>query len=76
MASPVVHLLPIVVVFFLAATSLWVYQDASAHLKRGALVRFTVGSLEVDTPVIWAVGCLCMWIIFMPLYLTCRRQAD
>jgi hypothetical protein len=69
------ELVPAVTVLALAATVLWVYLDASAHARRGAPVSFTAGSIEVSTPVAWALGCLCLWIIFMPLYITCRRQA-
>lgn len=74
MGSLGVPLTPIIAVLFLAATVLWVYQDATARSRRGAPVCFSAGSIEVSTPVSWAVGCLCLWIVFMPLYLTCRRQ--
>ncbi|MER8184600.1 hypothetical protein [Kitasatospora sp. NPDC094015] len=65
-------LIPLVL---LLASVLWVYQDASAHDDRGASVRFSAGSVEVSGPAVWAVGCLCLWVVFMPLYLVCRRQA-
>jgi hypothetical protein len=58
----------------LLATVLWVHHDASAHSRRGTPVSFSVGSMEVATPATWALGCLCLWILFMPLYLTCRRR--
>jgi hypothetical protein len=69
-------LVPVVVALFLCATALWVYQDATSHAERGAPVSFSTGSIEIGTPGGWAVGCLCLWIIFMPLYLTCRKNAD
>ena len=62
-------------VLILLATVLWVHQDASAHARRGTPVSFWAGSVEVSKPATWALGCLCLWIVFTPLYLTCRRQA-
>lgn len=73
--TPAVALIPVFVVLFLTATALLVYRDASALAGRGRTVYFSVGSFEVSTPAAWAVGCLCLWIFFMPLYLACRRQA-
>lgn len=71
-----VQLISILVVLFPVVTSLWVYQDASAISRRGASVYFSAGSIEVWTPVAWAVGCLCLWVLFTPLYITCRNQAN
>ncbi|MCM2428728.1 hypothetical protein [Streptomyces sp. RKAG337] len=69
-------LFPVVAVLFVVATALWVHQDASAHCGRGTPVYFSAGRIEVSTPAAWALGCLFLWIIFTPLYITCRRQAD
>ncbi len=68
-------LIPVFTVAFLVATSLWVYRDAQAFAKRGRSVYFSIGTAEISTPVAWAVGCLCLWILFAPLYLTCRKNA-
>lgn len=73
--TPTVTLVPIILILLIAATSLWVYQDATAHAESGRPVYFTAGRIEVSTPVAWAVGCLCLWIFFTPLYLTCRKNA-
>lgn len=62
-------------VALLLATVFWVHQDASVRASRGAPVYFSTGSIDVSKPATWALGCLCLWIIFTPLYLTCRRQA-
>lgn len=74
MASSGEPLLSIVAVLLLAASALWVFRDSSARVERGAPVVFTIGSSEVDTPAAWAVGCLVLWVVFMPLYLVCRKQ--
>ncbi|MQY40458.1 hypothetical protein SRB17_84910 [Streptomyces sp. RB17] len=73
MRSYVTILIPVAL---LLVTVFWVYQDAALRARRGTPVYFSAGSIEVSTPATWALGCLCLWIIFMPLYLTCRRQAD
>ncbi|MET8719145.1 hypothetical protein [Streptomyces misionensis] len=54
----------------------WIYRDASAHAKRGTPMYFSAGSIELSKPATWALGCLCLWLVFLPLYLTCRRQAS
>lgn len=71
-----VAFIPVFVALFLCGTALWVYQDATSHSERGATIYFAARSFSVSTPGAWAVGCLCLWIIFMPLYLTCRTNAD
>ncbi len=67
---PVLALLLVVI-----ATDLWVYSDAKAHRERGTPVVFSAGSLNVDTPAAWCLGCLLLWILFFPLYVTRRGQA-
>lgn len=70
-----VGLVPIFVALLLAASALWVYQDASHHARQGRAVYFSVGSLEVSTPGMWAACCLVLWVLVMPLYLTCRKAS-
>ncbi|SEL15528.1 hypothetical protein [Streptacidiphilus jiangxiensis] len=72
MGQTITTLVPVAV---LLATVFWVYRDATLRARRGRPVYFSVGSLEVSRPATWALGCLCLWILVTPLYLTCRRQA-
>ncbi len=65
---------PILVLFAALATDLWVYADAKLHDERGTPVVFSVGSLVMDTPVKWLVGCLILWIVVFPLYIKSRGQ--
>jgi putative flippase GtrA len=65
---------PILVLFAALATDLWVYADAKLHDERGTPVVFSVGSLVVDAPVKWFVGCLILWILVFPLYIKSRGQ--
>ncbi|HVV74772.1 MAG TPA: hypothetical protein VHC43_01970 [Mycobacteriales bacterium] len=50
----------------------WVYSDAKQRLGAGRPVVFEAGSFVIDTPGAWAAGCLILWIVFFPLYLTNR----
>ena len=63
-------LMPVPVLLTVFGTDLWVYLDVRTHTKRGALVIFSASSFEVSTPDAWLFGCLLLWIVFFPLYLT------
>jgi hypothetical protein len=67
-------LVPILVLLLVVAIDLWVYADAKAHVERGTPVLFSTGFLNVDTPAAWFFGCLLLWILFFPLYITTRDQ--
>jgi len=67
-------LAPMLVLAFVIGADVWVYLDARAHLKRGTPVTFSAGSFEINTPAGWLVGCLLLWIAFLPLYLASRRR--
>ena len=69
-------LVPILVLLVLVvlATDVWVYVDAKALCERGTPVVFSIGTFRVDTPAAWFFGCLFLWIVFFPLYITGRRQ--
>jgi len=70
----IVALVPIAVLVFIVATSVWVYSDAKAHWERGTPVVFSTDSFRVDTPDAWFLGCVLLWILFFPLYVTRRDQ--
>jgi hypothetical protein len=67
---PVAAIVSILLVLALCVIDLWVYSDAQERLRRGDRVTFSYGSLVVDTPQAWFLGCLILWVIFFPLYLT------
>jgi hypothetical protein len=64
--------LPLIVVTVLLAVDLWVYSDASAHVKQGRAVTVTLGSLRVETPSAWFAACLILSVVFIPIYLAAR----
>jgi hypothetical protein len=67
-------LVPIVVLFFVVATSLWVYTDAEAYSERDTPVVLSTDSFSVGTPDAWFFACLLLWIVFFPLYVMGRDQ--
>jgi hypothetical protein len=67
---PATALVPVLVMLVVLAADAWVYADARERVKRGNPVAFSYGSLVVDTPKAWFLGCLILWVVFFPLYLT------
>jgi hypothetical protein len=65
---------PILLLLIVLATDVWVYLDAKALSNRGTSVYVALGSLRVDTPAAWFVGCVLLWIVFFPLYLSARGR--
>jgi hypothetical protein len=65
-----IALVPIVVLVVLLALDGWVYADAQERLRRGKRVSVSLGSFRVETPQAWFLGCLILWVVFFPLYLT------
>ncbi|MEA2510041.1 MAG: hypothetical protein QOG21_2123 [Actinomycetota bacterium] len=65
-------LAPIFVLLLVLAIDLWVYMDALGRYRQGTPVVFSSGDFRVDTPAAWFFGCLFLWIVFFPLYITRR----
>src|SRR6059058_2515649 len=63
-------LLPILIMLVVLAVDAWVYADARKRLQEGDRVTISAGSLRVATPEAWFLGCLILWVVFFPLYLT------
>jgi hypothetical protein len=63
-------LLSILVLLVVLAADAWVYSDARKRLQEGERVTFAAGSFRVATPEAWFFGCLILWVVFFPLYLT------
>jgi hypothetical protein len=62
--------LPIIAFLVVLAVDLWVYRDARSRQRRGDPATVSIGSLHVETPEAWFLGCLLLIIVFVPLYLT------
>ncbi len=68
------ELLPIVVVVVIIGTVFWVYADARSHAEVGEPVVFSAGSIRLDSPELWAIVCLVLWVICFPIYLATRKH--
>ena len=64
---------PFLLLILVGVTSLWVLSDARSRVEAGRPVSATLGSLTVDRPEAWAVLCLFVVVLFLPLYLVARR---
>ena len=63
---------PIVVLLVILAIDLWVYADAKRSAAQGTPVVARIGSFAVETPEMWFLGCLVLFILFFPLYMVSR----
>ena len=63
-------LAPILLMVILFTADAWVYTDARARAGQGRPVTFSFGSFVVETPITWFLGCLILFVVFFPLYLT------
>ncbi len=63
---------PLAVAVALLAVDIWVLLDAKQHTERGTPVVLRLGSVVIDSPAAWFVGCLLLWILFFPLYVISR----
>ncbi|MFU8854684.1 hypothetical protein ACNAW0_27480 [Micromonospora sp. SL1-18] len=61
--------IPILVLLVVLALDAWVYTDARQRMRRGSPVSVSIGSLRVETPEAWLLGCVVLWVVFFPLYL-------
>lgn len=63
-------LLSIAVLLVILSVDVWVYTDARKRRRDGRPVSVSIGTFSVETPEAWFVGCLILWVVFVPLYLT------
>jgi hypothetical protein len=64
---------PVVVLVVLLCCVGWVYTDARARAESGNPVIFAAGNLRLDSPSIWSIACLVVWVVAFPLYLVSRH---
>jgi len=68
-------LTPLAVVLIIVLTDVWVYLDAHEHLARGEPVVVSIGPFNLESPAVWAVVCLVLWIVAFPLYIVARGSS-
>jgi hypothetical protein len=69
-----VALVPIIVALAILAIHISVYTDARAHAEKGDPVVFSIGSIRLDSPEVWAVACLILFVFAFPIHLACRSH--
>jgi hypothetical protein len=67
-----VALIPVLTILIIVAIDLSVYLDAKRCSDEGSPVVGRLGTIVVETPLAWFVGCLVLWVIFFPLYIVSR----
>ena len=65
---------PLVVVGVILLADVWVFVDARRWAEQGSPVRFQFGSFAIETPQAWAIACVLVFILFMPIYAVARRS--
>jgi len=66
----------LIVVAVVAGCSYWVFRDARARVERRRPVVAVVFGLTIDNPQMWAVLCVFVSVIFVPMYLVARAADD
>lgn len=69
-ALPPALLVSIAVLLAVLISDFWVLSDARDRERRGDPVSVAVGSMRIERPEAWFLGCVVLWVVFMPLYLT------
>ena len=62
------------VLLVVAAIDVWIYTDARRRSDGGDPVVVTIGPVEIATPTAWLLGCVLLWIFFVPAYMVARGQ--
>ena len=65
---------PLLLVLVIVATDIWVFLDAKRCSQAGSPVFLRIGTLSLETPLAWFVGCVLLWIFFFPMYLVSRSR--
>jgi hypothetical protein len=68
-------LIPLLPLFIVVLTAVWVYTDARHHVAEGSPPVLRIGALTIDTPAAWLGGSVVLWIFFFPMYLVSRSRS-
>jgi len=66
----------LVLVAVVAGCSYWVLQDARARTERRRPVVAAFFGFTIEDPQTWAVLCLFVSVLFVPMYFVARRADD
>ena len=65
---------PVLLLLVILTTDVWVYRDSGLRLAKGEPVTVTLGPYRMESPSVWFIACLFLWILAFPLYLVARSQ--
>ena len=71
---PPAALASLVILLLVVALAVWIYDDARVRAEQGRPVIFQSGAFVLDTPGAWAIACLLLVVLFLPLYLVSRTS--
>ncbi|MFJ8581344.1 hypothetical protein [Micromonospora sp. NPDC093277] len=60
----------ILVLLVVLSVDAWVYADAKKRQRSGNAASVSLGTFRVESPEAWFLGCVILWVVFVPLYLT------
>ncbi len=52
------------------------HADARSRQGTGREPGVRIGSLQVNSPEAWVIGCVVLFVIVFPMYLVARREAE
>jgi len=65
---------PFALLVVAVGTDAWVYLDARRRAAAGDPVEASLGSIALESPTAWFMGCLVLWVLFFPMYLVARSR--
>ena len=65
---------PLVLLLLIFFVGAWVHRDATRFEREGSPVVLRSRYITLDSPQDWAIACTFGCVVFLPLYLTGRRQ--
>lgn len=65
---------PLLIAVAAVCVDAWVFIDARRWLRAGTPVECRLGTLHIATPIGWALACVVLFVVFVPIYLVARRD--
>lgn len=64
----------LVIAGVVVCVDVWVLADARRWARQGTPVVFRFGPFTIATPEAWALACLLLFVISVPIYAVARRS--
>lgn len=66
----------VLLIVVVAGAGYWVLNDARTRLQGGRPVVAVLFGFTIDGPETWAVLCVFLSVLFIPIYLVARRASE